>query len=323
MANYQYSSDLINDALHRASELSDGTSDLDSKALNYLNRAYQSLCLGGTEFVPELHRDWWWLRTEASLVLQPMVTSDTESNTVTVTQNNASITFSDASTTTDLAGYYFKVEGGVSDIFKISTHGGSNASATLDTVYTGDDKSASNYKCYKLEYDLASDVSRMISPMQAYQSGIYFIEGLPMRKMEMDHPLALIESGVPTKFAMVDEDTVRFNKGGDLDGDYIRVDYDYIKRPTALTDSGSEEPAVPLQYRQVLADMTCYQLLMDKEEIDKAAIIALQVKSTIKAMAYEHDRKFVGMGDMGKIKTRQRDVNTRIVRSDTQGIIFP
>ena len=43
MANYTTSADLVTDILFRSNEPTDGTSDFDSIALQYLNRAYQGL----------------------------------------------------------------------------------------------------------------------------------------------------------------------------------------------------------------------------------------------------------------------------------------
>jgi hypothetical protein len=96
---------------------------------------------------------------------------------------------------------------------------------------------------------------------------------------------------------------VRFNARGDADGDYIRLDYFYIKTVTDLTDSGTEEPLVPLQYRHVLADLGTYFLMMDKES-SKAEGILAQAKSGLIAMHTEQDSRMPRMGFPGRILPR-------------------
>ena len=92
MSNYQFSADLVNDILTRNGELTDGTSDFDARALELLNRAYQALWMGGTEIDPTINEEWHWLKADPplTLLLLPVVNS----GTVSVTNNNTSITFS-------------------------------------------------------------------------------------------------------------------------------------------------------------------------------------------------------------------------------------
>ena len=79
MANYTFSSDLVNDILFRAGEPIDGTSDFDSVALQYLNRAYQSVWSGGSEILPQINEQWWWLRKDDQgvLTLNPVIDTGT------------------------------------------------------------------------------------------------------------------------------------------------------------------------------------------------------------------------------------------------------
>ena len=50
--NYTSSLDLKNDVLFRTGEATDGTSDFDAAALQYLNRAWQIVWEGGHELDP-------------------------------------------------------------------------------------------------------------------------------------------------------------------------------------------------------------------------------------------------------------------------------
>jgi len=305
MANLQYSSDIINYSLFSGFEPTDGTSDFESNMVEYLNRAYRTLYMGGTEFDPEINETWWWLKAESNLILQPSI----KTGTVSVTNNSASITFSSGPTPT-VAGYFFKVDNH-EDVFKVSAHTATETGATLDSVYTGDTNTTASYRLMKMEYDLASDLYKIIAPMRGYQDSRHKIDGMSISEMEDQYPLSKAMSGTPDHFGMVDEDTVRFNRFGSDNGDLIRLDYDYLKIPTDLTDSGSEEPLVPLQYRQVLADITTFYLLLDKED-DKAQALGLSAKSGLKAMARENQSRWSQMGEPGQIYSRMK--NTRQFR---------
>lgn len=297
MSNLQFSSEILDDMLRRAGETTTGNSKYEARSLIYLNRAYRSLAQGGLEFDNKKVRDWWWLYTQSNVILQPI----RNTGTVSVTQNNATATLS-ATVASDLDGYFFKVDGWP-DVFKVSAHTAGSAALTLDSVYTGDTNALATYTLWKLDYDLAADFARLVTPFRRQQSTADEVFGLDMREFQVQNPISQMQTGVPDRFAFVDHNTVRFNAKGDADGDYIRLDYFYIKTITDLTDSGSEEPAVPLQYRHVLADLGLYFLLLDKDD-QKAQAILAQAKSGLMAMHTEQDSRGPRMGFPGRIYPR-------------------
>ena len=303
MANLQYASDLLDDALFRAGEKIDGTSDFEAAALRYLNRSYSGIWMGGRELVPDVQEEWHWLRKypPGVLTLQPSIAT----GTVLVTNNSTGITFSSAPAV-DLDNWFFKVDTH-EDVFRISAHTAGAAAATLDSVYTGEDAAAAAYKVFKLEYDLASDVLRVVSPMRAFRAEReYLIDGIDLLALDAGYPLALIESGMPTKFAAVDEDTVRFNRyGGITSTALIRVEYDYLYRPAVLTDAATE-PVVPWQFRSVLSDWVTGWLMLDKAD-SRAGAMLDAARSGVVAMAQENRHKQQGQAAsaFGAIRTRQ------------------
>ena len=317
MSNITTSADIINLALFNAGEATDGTSDLDSQALIYLNRAYREIYMGGQSFLPDVNETWWWMKAEASLILEANIIT----GTVNVANNSTTATFSSTPTPvidTDVTGWHFKVTGHP-DIFKIDSI--STATATLDTVYTGSDDTAAGYTLFKLDYDLAAAAIKIIAPMTAYQSGQYLIHGMSTSEMDREYPLALVTSGVPSKFCHMDENTVRFNRwGSSTAGEIIRVDYDYLAFPTALADD-SASPLVPLQYRHVLADMVAYYLLGDKND-SRQELFGFQAKAGIKSMADENRARWAQEGKAGHIYPRQRTSSRRYLRTQGQGIII-
>ena len=292
MANYQYSADLVNDVLFRVGEPTDGTSDFESAALQYLNRAYQIIWTGGGEFDETLNEEWWWLqkRPPGVLTLQPKIVA----GTVQVTNGSASLTFSsapdpalDASTA---SGWFFRVQDHP-DVFRVSTHASGAVAATLDSVYTGPTATAKSYVLAKLEYPLATDVLRMFSPMRVAQESRNEIEGRSLTSLDRDYPLRLIQGGVPRAFAPVGERAVRFSHTGGASGTkLIRAEYDYLRRPADLTDSGSEEPLVPQPYRKVLADMAAFYVFLDKND-GRAEGAGKLAQGGLRAMAREQRRR--------------------------------
>lgn len=297
MANLTYSSEILDDMLRRAGESTSGNSKYEARALIYLNRTYRSLAQGGLEFDKKKIRDWWWLYTQGNLILQPIKTN----GTVSVTQNNTAATLSAVNAAT-LAGYFFKVDGWP-DVFKVSTHTAGTAALALDSVYTGDTNATATYTLWKLDYDLAADFSRLMTPFRRHQSTADEVYGMDIREFQSENPLSQMQTGVPDRFCFVDHNTVRFNAKGDADGDYIRLDYFYIKTVTDLTDSNTEEPAVPLQYRHVLSDLGLYFLLVDKES-PKAEGILAQAMAGLNAMQMEQDSRMPRMGFPGRILPR-------------------
>jgi hypothetical protein len=297
VSNLTFTSELLDDILRRAGETTSGNSKYEARTLIYLNRAYRSLAQGGLEFDNKKVRDWWWLHTQGNLVLQPI----RNTGTVSVTQNNATATLS-ATVASDLDNYFFKVTGWP-DVFKISAHTAGSASLALDSVYTGDTNATATYTLFKLDYDLAADFARLVTPFRRSQSSEDEVFSISLREFNDQNPLGSLRDGSPDRFTFVDQNTVRFNARGDADGDYIRLDYFYIKTVTDLTDSTTEEPLVPIQHRHVLADLGLYFLLMDKESPKVQGILA-QAKSGLQAMHMEQDSRMAKIGFPGRILPR-------------------
>ena len=301
MGNLQFSSDLLDDILFRAGEPVDGTSDFHAQALIDLNRAYRAMWMGGGEFVKDMNEPWLWLKksTPGILTLQPY----DESGTISVTNNSASATLS-ATRATDLDGWFLKVDSH-GDIFRISAHTAGSAALTLDGVYTGTTNSAAAFRLFKLEYALAADLLRLIAPMRCYSDNIDRIEGIDLYALDRDYPLMYADAGTPDKFALVTDTTVRFNRyGGNISTDLRRIEYDYHYRPADLTDGASEEPVIPREHRQVLADCALFNLLTTMSSA-KAEAIGLQAKGGLQAMAADNRKKLSQLSSrMGHISPR-------------------
>jgi hypothetical protein len=294
MSNYRYTTDLIDAALFNSNETTDGTSEFEVKALEYLNRAYRSVILGGDEFVETQEQDWWWLRKSAYLI-----TTTPEEGEITVTQLSTAASFTVAPTTS-MAGRHLRTID--TDIYKIATHTAGQTACTLDAPYTGA-SGATAYTAFQLDYDLAADFLKPLDPMKCYRAGDggeYRIFGIDNDVMEKGWPLSQINSGSPSYYTHRDENTIRFNHYA---SNPMRIDYDYIFLPEDLTAAANEEPVLPLINRKVLADITATFILMDKDD-NKASSMSMVAKKGIEAMVKANRSKWARTGKPGHIYAR-------------------
>lgn len=323
MANYQFSSDLVADILFRAGESTDGTSDFAAVALQYLNRAYQALLMGGGEIDPECNEDWWWARKHPPGVVN--LTGGYITGTISVTNNSVSGTLS-TPPAFSVAGYFLQV-GTHPDIFRVAAHTGGAGAITLDAAYTGTTDGAASLRLFKAEYDLAADMVRVVAPMRIYQGGYAEVDGVELMSLERDCPLQLIQSGPPQQFAFVTETKVRFNAYGPISTtsvpNMIRVEYDYIYRPADLTNSGSEEPIVPRQYRKLLADIAVTFLFVDKND-DRASSVSGLAKKGLQAMVKEQRSRMINYSRTNGLISPRLNQESRLrrpLRTDSGFII--
>ena len=299
MANYTTAADIIDDALFRAHEPTDGTSDLDGAALSYLNRAHRALCLGGGELVPGMQEDWWWLRAEGVLTLDPIQAT----GSADVTNNSANVTLNGIVTASAYIGWHFKAATH-EDVFKVTA--GASALLTLESAYTGNTTASCVYRLMHFDYDLASTAFKLISPMHAYQGRQYMVYQTTLDRLHYEYPQP--GDGIPQKFAPLDDNTVRFSHAGSLtSGEYVKMTYDYVMLPTDMTNATTVAPLVPLMWRHVLSDWVLYYLASDKDE-QRAADYLNIARNGVMAMQKENRARWAQTGRPGKIEYRQRQV---------------
>jgi hypothetical protein len=305
VANYQYSADLIDDILFRAGEPTDGTSDYDDAALRYLNRAYQAICSGGNEIDPTIDEVWWWLRSTMpeTITLQPPRTT----GTVNLINNSTSGSFSSAPSTS-VEGQFLKVTD-EQDLFRISDHTAGETVFTLDSVFTGTTNTAAEYNLIQLEYDLSASVHELLQPLRVYRNSQFKIPIVDLAALEDKYPLSQITSDIPRLAAMIGERKIRFSH---YPSEIIRLDADYLQKATLLTNSDSEEPLVPHEYRRLLADVALMFLYSDKQDNRAGDAINL-ARSGLAAMSREHKRRTARQAapNYARILTRQDQISRR------------
>lgn len=274
---------LIHDALFRAGEVP-GASEWDAKAVEYLNREYRALCSGACEFLPEFITDWWWMRANGILTINPVITGLAD-----VTQDSDVVTLS-VPVTPSIEGRRFIIDNH-SDNFIIAVHTAGNTAVTLDSPYTGPTGTLMAYTAMQTTYQLSASVDHLLSPIASFRDNPQ-IYGLTPERMDQLFPTSDLRAGIPTAFCLENEQTIRFSSGGRTDGVSMRMEYRYRPVVTDLVNSLSSYPLVPLQYRHVLADMVLVYLYLDKND-DRGTFIGTSVRSQLGAMAASNRRRLV------------------------------
>ncbi len=320
MAHYTNSGDLVDDVLFRSGEPTDGTSDFDSKTLDYVNRAYQAIWTGGAEIDDSINEVWWWLKKDPPGVLN--MEPDITSLTASVTNVSTAVTMSGTPTPlvdVDVSGWFLRVTGH-QDVFRVVTQAATVL--TLDAIYTGATDAAAVATLFKTEFELADDFMSMIAPMRCSLSTPYTIDYVPMRALDSRWPLVNASTGQPHSFSMVDETKVRFSHYNATDGEMLRIEYDYMQLPSDLTDSSSNIPLVPRQYRRLIADVALMFLHLDKND-NRAGAISGVARRGLVAMAKENRTRMARTGRRALILPRADIVarNDQPLRTESGNII--
>src|SRR5712664_21796 len=317
MANLTTNHDLIADALFRAGEPTDGTSDFYQQSIINYNRVYQSLCSGGMELAKDVDETWWWLRkpTPGVLTLQPAFLGS-----ASVTFNSNAVVLSNPPAYS-MAKWYFYIQNTFGDVFRVTAHTGGSGVVTLDSPYTGATNAAAAVRIIQLEYDLASDLRSIIGPM-SINSDDFQIDGCELDSFLGRYPSFTVQQGPPELFAMVGEQRVRFSHYPGDTGDLIfRVEYNYLVVPADLADDANV-PLVPREYRRVLSDYTTMWILNEKND-PRAGAMGQSAASALTAMARENRRRLTKMGHkFGQLFSRQDQLVRRIPQS-TSGFYYP
>lgn len=320
MSNLTTNHDIINDALFRAGEPVDSSSDFYVQAVSDYNRVHQSMCSGGSELLPDANENWWWMRKASPgvITLQPSF-----NGTAAVVNNSANVTLS-ATYATSLAKAFFYAPNSGGDIYRVLSHVAGTAAVVLDSVWTDVTNAALTVRAVQLEYDLASDVHAIFGAMKGNRSGIYRVDGCELEQLEDEYPVQLLSAGQPKLFAMVGEQRVRFSHyPGDLVTDLLRLEYDYKVVATDLADDANT-PLVPREYRRLLSDFLLYFIYMSKND-DRATQVLNTAQAGLMAMVKENRKRLMKMGAMfGALIPRQDQLNTfRRTPRTTSGLLLP
>lgn len=158
MAQFRSTADILDLALIKAGEVTNGNSSYETQALDYLNRVHLTLTAGGTiplgkDQTIQIDEVWPWSRAKCPIIieLQPKYTT----GTITFTQGSEAGVFSSAPTAS-LKGYHLKIDGR-SEWFKIISHTASATAFEINSAYPDDTGSGLTFIAVKLDYDIVPD----------------------------------------------------------------------------------------------------------------------------------------------------------------------
>lgn len=288
MANFETVADLKADALFRAGEPVDGSSDFESVVVTYLNAIQQGLLVGGPfgtrqdAGLPSLPIvDWWWARKLAVLTTDAAITT----GTVTVTQGSATITFSDAPTVdvTD----WFLVVGTRIVVPQIAANTPMSQTATLDAPWP-DVTATETYVLAHLRVTLPDDWLRPVGAGRvtvAYPPAVSWLRIVDWSTLDALAPRASLAEGVPKLAALMDERTLEFRA---WTAGAARLELPYLALPADLAAGGT--PVLPRHHRRLLSVGAAVMILLDKSD-DKAAALVSEFRGLHAALVQEHTHR--------------------------------
>ncbi|HEX7126258.1 MAG TPA: hypothetical protein VF406_10890 [Thermodesulfobacteriota bacterium] len=316
--NYDSVADLKADALFRAGEPTDGSSDFESVVVTYLNAIQQGLLIGGPfgtrpeAGLPALPIvDWWWARKLAVLSTDAAITT----GTVTLTKHSTTVTFSDAPTVdvTD----WFLVVGTRIVVPQIVAHVAMSDTATLDAPWP-DVTTTETYVLANLRVPLPADWLRPVGAGRvtvADPPAVSWLRIVDWSTLEAMAPRASLAEGVPRVAALMDETTLEVRAWTESPA---RLELPYLALPADLATGGT--PVLPRHHRRLLAVGAALLILLDKAD-DKATALVSEFRGLHAALVQEHTHRIRRLSPaFGQIHPRPGARASRLVTAS--GIVL-
>lgn len=314
MAMFTTTQDLVADALWRANEPTDGTSEYSARCLEYLNAIQHGLVLGGGLGVRDLAsaaglyayihevgiNDWWWARRRGALVTPRAYTAkgtvQADDTTVSVqefegvgadfeAEDFEESDFITLATPGDLSGYELSIDG-YPTIYRVTASG--TDTLTLDQPWIHTSVVDATIRLYCLELGLPSDFIRFASPPRIRQRGVYQPIGLAALEDLFTEPLGL-DSGAPDRCALLSPLTLRLNRYDQTQRHIIEVEYVALPPDLLLA---ADEPLLPRPHRRVLSTGAASCIMFDKNDA-KSKTLASEFKEFVAVMSAEHRSQLV------------------------------
>jgi hypothetical protein len=289
--------DLKADALWRAGEPTDGSSDYDSKVMDHMQSVYDTFVNGGTLGTKDVAQaaglyehlvdipttDWMWLRkfppyafnttpaiigSSASVPLN----QGTQIGTVTVTNGSTTITFSVAPAVS-VQGWRLKLltqGGGIPNppitVPRIVSHTAGATTATLDAAWNQETQTVNNFVIYQAEYSMPSDFVRFCEAWMV-QGG--WVGGSAQPRLDVGSyeqvmnlfPLGGYNQGPPNAAGRLSTGVLMVNR---WDTFSYRIEGSYIFQPDTLAIGVAQEPLIPVRYRHALSIGAAMLVALDK-----------------------------------------------------------
>ena len=238
MANFDSFNDVVLDILDRMDEVTDGTSDWDAAIRRAVVRAFHHL---------HNTNPWWWALKDppgAFLTVAPIT-----NRTLTVAASGTAVAATlSSSVTPDLVGR--KIRPTNKNYFmRITVHGGSSASITLDAAPEA--LTAQACTIFQDEYTLAADLGIFVDGLWGDDgSFIELVSKEVLRNLQSDPPS---QAWPPSQFCRLSKRKIMLSNYPDA---VHRVEYPYCL--TAADPSGATDLIIDQNFRWLLADAGLY-----------------------------------------------------------------
>lgn len=310
MANYMTTADLKKDVLLKSGELTDGTSEYDTLAIQYLNRAQQAMVSGALELGLDVGEPYPWAinKYPSVITLQPANISFA----FNMTNGSTSGTFNSAPATS-FKDWYINLYD-YAECYRIVSHTAGSASFTIDGAFNNPTStSAYSGQLLLLDYVLDANILRLVAPFVTYRNTtvLYNDAGqivfTDLSNFNRQYPINQLETGTPNVATEIYKDTstmtptIRINR---IPDQQLRVEYNYVSIPPTLTDDDASIPIVPYNHRITLAHYATYYLLLDKNDQRSAEYRQLTIAG-VQALKREiQQQKILGNPNYGCLVPR-------------------
>lgn len=250
MSNLASALDIKKEALRRAGERDDGTSEFEDRIMGYINYWYHSVLAGSTELNVECGDPWYWARSQYPGVLN--IDPYYLGNGVQLTYGSVNGTWKTVpldpiGNPFSLQGWYLKLSGGA-EYYRVTSHIANTTAFTIDAQFN--DATISGFQDvtgYHLDYTLSQPggIIRLAGPMRVYRRQSPYaddtgqVDIIDKISLDRDYPLFRILQGVPDRAAItyISNDgtiKIRFNR---VPAFATRCEYEYIPEATDLVES--------------------------------------------------------------------------------------
>ncbi len=188
-----------------------------------------------------------------------------------------------------------------------ATGTGQARSALALLGFDDENTAATNTAALVSTYPLGG-VSRLVEPFRKYQNSAVLISSVDLATMSAECPLQDAKQGMPTRFAVVSEDsngliTVRFDKYPEAK---TRIEVDYVPVPRDLKDNAVSAPLIPRKYADVLEYGASAYLLADKEDDKAAAFMQIAQRALQSMQRNNRSQLFKAGSNFGRVAREDR-----------------
>lgn len=239
---FETTSELREDTLFLANEPTDSTSQLFTKALNYMNFVLGALIGGGTIGSTELEpKDWPWIQKYPRGFLRLLAAWNTDQAiTVTLTQNSAIVTTTAMAAGLSLLDYRLIAPSSVNQPAfnaRVAVHTAGATTLTLDRTWPYTTVASALVFAVPIYYRLPTDFLRFTSHLIPNGDTIDPVVRTSLRVLESRFPLKDITKDTPVFFALTgyspehQQQYVRFSH---YVTDPLDLEFEYIFEPSKL-----------------------------------------------------------------------------------------